>query len=114
MLTAFSIKTQYLHRCSQRKRRERKNEEIAASEGGLSRNVGQTYLGKILAEEGRQEEAFKYFEAAAKQDLWAKTSLGLLYCYRFDEWNLGMEHLNEAAEHGYEPAVEAVNAIRRH
>ena len=24
-----------------------------------------------------------------------------------------MEHLNEAAEHGYEPAVEAVNAIHR-
>ena len=28
MLTTFSIKTQYLHRCSQRKRRERKNEEM--------------------------------------------------------------------------------------
>ena len=42
MLTAFSIKTQYLHRCRQRKRRERKNEEIAASEGAPSQNVGQT------------------------------------------------------------------------
>jgi len=38
MLTAFSIKTQYLHRCSQRKSPARK----AASEGGLSQNVGQT------------------------------------------------------------------------
>ena len=38
MLTAFSIKTQYLHRCSQRKRPTRK----AASKGGLSQNVGQT------------------------------------------------------------------------
>ena len=70
-------------------------------------------LGKILAEEGRQEEAFEYFEAAAKQDLWAKTSLGLMYCSRYDEWDLGMEHLNEAAERGYEPAFEAVNAIHR-
>ena len=70
-------------------------------------------LGKQLAEEGQQEEAIRYFEAAAKQNLWAKTSLGLMYCYRFDEWDLGMEHLNEAAERGYEPAVEAVNAIHR-
>ena len=43
MLAAFLTFTyQILHRCSQRKRREQKNEEIAASEGGLSQNVGQT------------------------------------------------------------------------
>ena len=83
--------------------------ERAAEHGSCQ---AQYDLGKILAEEGRQEEAFEYFEAAAKQDLWAKTSLGLMYCYRFDEWDLGMEHLNEAADKGYEPAVEAVNAIR--
>ena len=83
--------------------------ERAAKHGSCQ---AQYDLGKILAEEGRQE-AFEYFEAAAKQDLWAKTSLGLMYCYHFDEWDLGMEHLNEAAERGYEPAVEAVNAIHR-
>ena len=82
--------------------------ERAAKHGS---SQAQYDLGKILAEEGRQEEAFKYFETAAKQNLWAKTSLGLLYCYRFDEWDLGMEHLNEAAECGYEPAKEAVKAI---
>ena len=52
--------------------------ERAAKHGS---SQAQYDLGKILAEEGRQEEAFKYFEAA---------------------------------EHGYEPAVEAVNTIRRH
>ena len=84
--------------------------ERAAKHGSCQ---AQYDLGKILAEEGRQVEAFEYFESAAKQDLWSKTSLGLMYCYRFDEWDLGMEHLNEAAECGYEPAVEAVNAIHR-
>ncbi len=67
---------------------------------------------KILVEEGRQEEAFEYFESAARKDAWCKTSLGLLYCYRFDEWDLGMEHLNGAANQGFTPAQEAVKAIR--
>jgi len=37
-----SVNNQNLHICSQRKRREPKNEEIAASEGAPSQNVGQT------------------------------------------------------------------------
>ena len=57
MLTAFSIKTQYLHRCSQRKRRQRKNKEIATSKGGLPQNVGQTNLTKIRDTLGQREFA---------------------------------------------------------
>jgi len=84
--------------------------ERAAKHGSCQ---AQYNLGKILLEEGRQEEAVKYFEAAAKDDLWAKTSLGLMYCYRFDDWERGKEHLNDAAEKGYEPAKEAIRAINQ-
>ena len=91
-------------------KRSREYLEKAAKKGCTQ---AQYDYGKVLANEGQKAEALEYFELAAKKDLWAKTSLGLLYCYRFDDWDLGMKHLKEAAEQGHVPAKESLDAINR-
>lgn len=68
-------------------------------------------LGKMLFAEGKTEEALEYFEKAAGTDPWVKTQLGLLYYYKLDDAEKGLEHLNGAAEHGYAPAKEALRSI---
>lgn len=68
-------------------------------------------LGKMLFAEGKNEEALDYFERAAEADPWVKTQLGLLYYYKLDDAEKGLEHLSEASERGYAPAKEALRSI---
>ncbi len=70
-------------------------------------------IGKILFEQGKREEAIELLEEAASEDNWSKTQLGLLYCYTLGDWDRGMEHLYDAANHNYAPAKEAVQNIDR-
>ena len=68
---------------------------------------------KMLCEYGETEEAKQYFEHAAASNPMLQMRVGLEYCYRFNDWNRGKEHLNSSAEKGYRPAQEAMNAISR-
>ena len=70
-------------------------------------------MGKRLIERGDTESGLEYLERAASRDNWSKFYLGLLYCYRINEWDKGMEHLRSAAESGFEPAQNAVNHIKK-
>ena len=70
-------------------------------------------IGKLYYENGQTDEAIKHFEKGAEKDLWIKTRLGLLYCYTFGDWDKGMKHLRSAADGGYAPAEEAINAINK-
>ncbi len=70
-------------------------------------------IGKLYYENGQTDEAIKHFEKGAKSDFWIKTRLGLLYCYTLNDWEKGMKHLQDAADEGYSPAVEAMNAINK-
>ena len=68
-------------------------------------------LGKMLFAEGKTEEALDYLERTAETDPWVKTQLGLLYYYKLDDAEKGLEHLNEASERGYAPAKKALRSI---
>ena len=67
----------------------------------------------LIESEFEIEEAKEYFERAAANDPMLQMRVGLEYCYRFNDWNRGKEHLNSSAEKGYRPAQEAMNAISR-
>ena len=70
-------------------------------------------IGKRLVERGDTEAGLEYLERAASRDSWSKFYLGLLYCYRLNEWHKGMEHLHSAAGGGFEPAQNAINNIQK-
>ena len=70
-------------------------------------------IGKRLIERGDTEAGLEYLERAASRDNWTRFYLGLLYCYRLNEWDKGMEHLQSAAGSGFEPAQNAINNIQK-
>ena len=70
-------------------------------------------IGKRMLQNGQKEEGLSYLENAASKDNWSQFYLGLLYCYRLNEWEKGMEHLRSASEDGFEPARNAINNIQK-
>ena len=66
---------------------------------------------KMLFDEGKRDEAREWFEKSARNDPWTKTRVGLLLYYEYEDYEKGKEYINDAAEQGYEPAKEAMNAI---
>lgn len=70
-------------------------------------------IGKRFVDNGFVEEGLEYLERAASKDNWSRFYLGLLYCYRLNEWENGMEHLRAASERGFEPARNAINNIQK-
>lgn len=70
-------------------------------------------IGKRMLQQGQAEEGISYLESAASKDKWSKFNLGLLYCYRLDKWEKGIEHLQSAADSGYEPARNAIDNIKK-
>ena len=69
-------------------------------------------IGKLYYENGQTEQGLAHLEKAAGLDLWARTQVGLFYCYTRDDWEHGMELLTSAAEENYAPAQEAVRNIQ--
>ena len=65
----------------------------------------------MLFDEGKKEEARTHFENSARTDPWAKTRVGLLLYYEYEDYKKGKEYMHDAAEQGYEPAKEAMKAI---
>lgn len=70
-------------------------------------------IGKRFVDKGFVEEGLEYLERAASKDNWSRFYLGLLYCYRFNKWEKGMEHLRFASEQGFEPARNAISNIQK-
>ena len=64
--------------------------------------------GKLLLEEGREQEALSWVEGAAERDTWARTQLGLLYLYRFNNFEKFKEHIESAANEGDSYAKAAI------
>lgn len=69
-------------------------------------------IGKLYYENGQAEQGLAHLEKAAGLDLWARTQVGLFYCYTRDDWEHGMELLTSAAEENYAPAQEAIRNIQ--
>ena len=70
-------------------------------------------IGKLYYENGQTEQGLAHLEKAAASDLWARTQVGLFYCYTCDDWEHGMELLTSAAEENYAPAQEAIRNIQK-
>ena len=70
-------------------------------------------IGKRMLQNGQAEEGLKYLESAAEKDNWSRFYLGLMYCYRLNDWDKGMEYLRSASEQGFEPAQNAINNIQK-
>ena len=68
-------------------------------------------IGRMYYENGQTDQALVHLEKAAASDLWARTWVGLFYCYTLDNWEHGMELLTSAAEQNYAPAQEAIRQI---
>ena len=64
--------------------------------------------GKLLLEEGKEQEALSWLERAAERDTWARTQLGLLYLYRFNNFEKFKEHIESAANEGDSYAKAAI------
>ena len=84
--------------------------ERAASHGSFQAEY--TY-GKMLYDEGKHEEAREWFERSARTDAWTQTRVGLLLYYEYEDHEAGKAFLSSAAEHGYEPAREAIRSIEQ-
>ena len=82
----------------------------AASHGSFQAEY--TY-GKMLFDEGKREEAKEWFERSARSDAWTQTRVGLLFYYEYEDEETGKALLSSAAEQGYEPAKEALQAIQQ-
>ena len=68
---------------------------------------------KMLKERGDTEQAKEYFEKSAASNPMLQMRVGLAYCYEFDDWETGKEHLHHAAGQGYKPAEDALKAINQ-
>lgn len=68
-------------------------------------------IGKYFLERGGIEEALPYLESAASKNTWARFYLGLLYFYRLDDKDRGMEYLRMAAEQNFEPTKATIDQI---
>ena len=82
----------------------------AASHGSFQAEY--TY-GKMLFDEGKREETKEWFERSARSDAWTQTRVGLLFYYEYEDEETGKALLSSAAEQGYEPAKEALQAIQQ-
>ena len=68
-------------------------------------------IGKYFLERGGTEDALPYLERAASKNAWARFYLGLMYYYKLDDKDKGMEYLHMAAEQNFEPARSAIRNI---
>ena len=68
-------------------------------------------IGKYFLERGGTQEALPYLERAASKYTWARFYLGLLYYYKLDDKEKGMEHLRMAEDQNFEPAHAAITQI---
>lgn len=68
-------------------------------------------IGKYFLERGGTEDALPYLESAASKYSWARFYLGLLYFYKLDDKEKGMEYLRMAAEQNFDPARSAIRNI---
>ena len=66
------------------------------------------YLSKMLLDEGKEQEALTWLEGAAERNTWAQTQLGLLYLYRFNNFEKFKEHIERAASEGDSYAKAAI------
>ncbi len=65
-------------------------------------------IGKYFLERGGTEDALPYLERAASKNSWARFYLGLLYYYKLNDKDKGMEYIHMAAEQNFEPARSAI------
>ena len=82
---------------------------MRAAEGGCT--AAEYEIGRMYYGNGQTDQALAHLEKAAASDLWARTRVGLFYCYTVDGWEHGMELLTSAAEQNYAPAQEAIRQI---
>ena len=68
-------------------------------------------VGKLFLERGNTDLALPYLESAASKNTWARFYLGLLYYYKLDDKEKGMEYLRMAEEQNFEPARAAITQI---
>ena len=68
-------------------------------------------VGKLFLERGNTDLALPYLESAASKNTWARFYLGLMYLYKLNDYDKGMEHLRLASEQGFEPAASAIRNI---
>ncbi len=68
-------------------------------------------IGKYFLERGGTEDALPYLERAASKYTWARFYLGLLYFYKLDDKEKGMEYLRIAVEQNFDPARSAIRNI---
>ena len=69
-------------------------------------------IGKRFIDKGQIEEGLEYLEKAASTNDRARFYLGLLYYYKLDDRERGMEHLITAADNGFIPAQNAISHIQ--
>ena len=69
-------------------------------------------VGKLFLERGNIDLALPYLESAASKNPWARFYLGLLYYYKLDDKDKGMEYLRMAEEENFEPARDAITQIQ--
>lgn len=69
-------------------------------------------VGKLFLERGNTDLALPYLESAASKNPWARFYLGLLYYYKLDDKDKGMEYLRMAEEQNFEPARAAITQIQ--
>ena len=70
-------------------------------------------LVKYFFSEGKREEAREWFERSAQNDAWTQTSVGILLCYEYKDYEKGKEYIHSAIEQGYEPAKEVIKATNK-
>ena len=68
-------------------------------------------VGKLFIERGNTDLALPYLESAASKNTWARFYLGLLYYYKLDDKEKGMEYLRMAEDQNFEPARAAITQI---
>ena len=73
--------------------------------------IAEYAIGKYFLERGGTEEALPYLERAASKYTWARFYLGLLYYYKLDDKERGMEYLRMAEDQNFEPARAAITQI---
>ena len=74
--------------------------------------VAEYAIGKLFLERGNTDLALPYLERAASKNPWARFYLGLLYYYKLDDKDKGMEYLRMAEEQNFEPARAAITQIQ--
>ena len=68
-------------------------------------------IGKLFLERGNTDLALPYLESAASKNTWAQFYLGLVYYYKLDDKEKGMEYLRMAEDQNFEPAHAAIVQI---